>query len=320
MLTTRLASSADVPAVQALCQMQTARYHRADPRLPDSVVVSPWTILSAEGACWLAEAEGTLAGMVIAESEHWTPDSPFASVFPRRYLRLHLALADRADPAAILPLLLTCLAHNPATRPGLMLMMPGCDTTLTSVLTSQGFTPYHVIAHQPMPATLPDGPPVTARIRPAEWHDVNAVADLMMESWQFHAAYQPAIELSPLIRDGCRRQASQLLGDGYGRVLFVAEQEGEIVGFFAIGLSIQDPLTQPALFLRGQYGDIYEVGVRSDWRRKGIGTALYHVAWRWFADRGVSAMFVNYAPTNPLSSRFWPALGFDDTWINWWRP
>lgn len=327
-LTTRLASIADVPAVQALCQMQTARFHRADPRLPDQVILSSWWILPQDGACWLARADGALLGVVIAEAEHWTADSPYASVFPRRYLRLQLALADQADPAAILPLLLARAAPDqlmratgaPSSRPGLMVMTPACDAALSAVLTAEGFTPYHTIAHQPLPEALPTPPPVPARVRPAEWSDTNAVADLMVESWQFHALHQPAIELSPLIREGCRCQASQLLGDGYNQLLLVAEHGDEIIGFFAIGLSSQDPLTRPALFLRGQYGDIYEVGVRGDWRGRGIGTALYHAAWRWFTDRGVGAMFVNYAPTNPLSSRFWPGLGFVDAWINWWRP
>ncbi len=319
MLTTRLASIADVPAMQALCQMQTMRYHRTDPRLPDQVIFSAWWVLPQDGACWLAEDNGALLGMVIAEPEHWTPDSPFANIFPRRYLRLHLALADGVDPALALPPLLARTALGLADRPALMLMAPRCDAALSATLAAEGFTPYHVIAHQPLPETLP-ARPAAAAVRPAEWRDVGAVADLMAESWRFHAAYQPAIELSPYIREGCRRQASQFLGDGFNGVLFVAERDGESIGFFAIGLSIQDPLTRPALFRRGQYGDIYEVGVRGDQRRQGVGTALYHAAWRWFADRGVEAMYVNYAPTNPLSSRFWPGLGFIDAWINWWRP
>jgi ribosomal protein S18 acetylase RimI-like enzyme len=116
-----------------------------------------------------------------------------------------------------------------------------------------------------------------------------------------------------------RAAARQLGADRDDQRLLLAEQDGEVIAFFAIGLNIQQANTRHCLFMPGIYGDIFEVAVRENRRRGGVGTALFEAAWAWFAAQGTQAVFVNYAPTNPISSRFWPRLGFVDAWTNWWR-
>ncbi len=322
MLTIHLATMADVPALQSLNRQQTARLHRCDPRLPEESPLPAWLVLPEGGACWLADLEGEPLAALAVEPEAWEAESPFANVFPRRYLRMRLILGAEADPAVCVPPLLARADAWLDVVPtgGRMLLHPACDAAASAALRAEGFSAYHAIAHQPLTAGVPDDPPGAVEVRPADRFDVNVIADLMMESWQFHAAYQPAIQLSPHIREGCRRQTRSMIGDGLNQVMLVALVRGEIVGFFGIGLSIQDALARPALFTRGYYGDIYEVAVRADQRRQGTGRAMYAAARRWFAARDLEGIFVNYAPTNPLSSRFWPALGFVDAWINWWRP
>lgn len=320
--TIRMANTADGPALQRLGRRQAARLFHADPRLPDEVTLPIWLLLPEGGACWLAsDAAGDPLAALAAEREEWSPESPFANVFPRAYLRMRYFGGDAADPALIFPALLARADGwaGAGRDAGRMLLHPGCDTALGEALAAAGFTPYHTIAHQPLPEDVPDSPPADLEIRHATRYDVSAVAALMAESWQFHAAHQPAILLSESILEGCQRQTRFMLGDGVNRALLIALWQGEVVGFFSIGLSLQDALARPALFHKGYYGDIYEVGVRGDQRRRGIGRAMYAAAWRWFMERHVRGIFVNYAPTNPLSSQFWPALGFRDAWVNWWR-
>ena len=322
MLVTRPASLADVSAIQALAHQMTAHLHTCDPRLPAEISLPVWMIFIDGGACWLASHDGRPAGVLCAEPEVWYEDSPFANVFPRSYLRLRLSLDAGTDPQATLAILLAdALAWSGAAdTEGCLLMAPRADQALGTALEAVGFRPYHTIAAQPLhPLTAPPLPSGVT-IRRATRRDVLPVAGLMAESWRFHAAHQPAIRLSPQIIAGCEQQARQLATERDNQVLLLAERDGATVGFFGIGLSHQDPASRPSFFLRGWYGDIFEVAVRSDQRRGGIGTALFHAAWDWFAAQDVSAVFVNYAPTNPISSRFWPRLGFVDAWTNWWRP
>lgn len=322
MLKIRMATMVDATAIQHLHRQQTTRLFRQDARLPQQVMLPAWSILPDGGACWLAFAEETPLAALCVEPEHWPPESPFSNVFPRRYLRMRFFMGDDVSPADVLPALLTRTDGWLGSAPdaGRMLLHPGCDDALNAALRAEGFTTYHTIAHQIMPERVAVDHVPDLEIQAATKFDVNAVADLMMESWQFHAAHQPAIRIASSVREGCRRQTRHMLGDGVNQVMLVARWRGEIVGFFGIGLSAQDPLSRPALFAKGYYGDIYEVGVRGDQRRRGVGRAMFAAAWQWFKERHVQGIFVNYAPTNPLSSRFWPGLGFEDAWVNWWRP
>jgi GNAT superfamily N-acetyltransferase len=316
-----MAAAADKERIQALIQEQTVRHHALDSRLPAQASLSIWQTVPHSGTCWLVEDGRRLVGALGAEREYWPEDSPFANVFPRQYVRLRLYLTDSVPTGQVLDLLLDGVAGWPGalTLAGRMVMTPVCDEALSSALRVRGFEPYHTIASRPMTAPPDEIAPGDLVIRPARRADLLIVGALMAESWRFHATYQPAITLTDRLLEGCEQQAWQLSGDGMTQSLMVAERAGEVIVFFGIGLNTQEPDIHPALFAVGYYGDILEVAVRSDQRRQGIGQAMFRAAWRWFDERNVEGLLVNYAPTNPISSRFWPQLGFTDAWINWWR-
>lgn len=317
----------DAGQVQRLARAQATRHHAQDARLPERITLPPWLLFSIEAHCWLAHpARGPrqepLAALC-AERERWDAASPLANIFPRRYLRLRFFVADAASPADVLPPLLAAAdrAERRARSGGRMLLAPQCDAALAVALRRAGFAPYHVISAQPLydlpPGTSAAGAGVIVRL--ATQADLPVVARLMADSWRYHARHQSAIQLSRRLLDGCLMQARKLMGDGRARALLVAEQAGQVIGFFGIGTSLQDDALRPMLFADGLYGDIFEVAVRADRRRQGVGAALLRAAWNWFAARDVEAVFVNFAPTNPASSRFWPKHGFDPVWVNWWR-
>ncbi|MFC1959867.1 GNAT family N-acetyltransferase [Chloroflexota bacterium] len=321
MLTIDSATVAAVPGLQELAAVQTAHFHTSDPRLPVASHLPSWMILPPGGAGWLAYEDDCLIGALCAEPEFWPSESPFANVFPRDYLRLRLILDPAASAAATLPPLLDRLDgwFRGVNTPGRMLMLPARDAVLTAAMQAEGFTPYHVIAHQPLPEKFTGLSPSNIAIREADDGDIPVIVEMVAESWRFHARYQPAIEISAHLLPSCVRQTRQMLGDGQRQTILLAEIAGQTVGFFAIGISVQDSRARPALFRSGHYGDIYEVGVRTSYRRSGIGAALFQEACCWFRRQCVAGLFVNYAPTNPTSSRFWPKLGFADAWVNWWR-
>lgn len=321
MFATRVATTTDIEVIQHLADAQTRRIHALDARLPARLQLPSWLALPSTGTCWLAENGRRVVGALCAEYEHWPSESAFANVFPRRYLRLRAYLADDVPSSLALETLLGRADGWPEaiTLPGRMIMTPKCDESMAAALRELGFRSYHAIAHRLMDETPPpavDG----VVVRPAALADLTAVAELMAESWRFHARYQPAIVLSDSLLAGCEHQAWQMAGDGLTQLLLVAEVDGTVVGFFGAGMIYQEVEQRPALFATGHYGDIHEVAVRGDLRRRGVGQTMYRAAWQWIKARGADGVFVNYAPTNPLSSRFWPKLGFQDAWINWWRP
>ncbi len=321
MLSTRMATLADLAAIQALTRARTMHQHQLDPRLPEGLVLPVWLAFVDGGATWVAESDGRVVGVLCVEPEYWYEESAFANVFPRSYLRLRLYILPGVAEEPVAAGLIARADSWPGADEvdGMMLLAPCSDGALGDGLAAVGFAPYHTIAIQPMAWRPAAAPPDGVTIRAATRRDIGPVAGLMAESWRFHAAHQPAIRLSPCLLDGCEQQARQLGADRDDQRLLLAEQDGEVIAFFAIGLNIQQANTRPGLFMPGIYGDIFEVAVRENRRRGGVGTALFEAAWAWFAAQGTQAVFVNYAPTNPISSRFWPRLGFVDAWTNWWR-
>jgi GNAT superfamily N-acetyltransferase len=317
---TREAVLSDLSAIQAAARAQAAHWRTHDARLPRTLTLPRWVIFPDGGMCWLVQDGARPVGAVGVLREVWGEDSPFANVFPRQYVRLRLILVNGVEPHAALETCLECAAgwRGAFGVPGRMLTLPACAGEWAAVLKAAGFSPYHVIAHRPVDP-MPQAPAAAGvTVRLADWEDVPAVAVIMAESWRFHAAHQPAIQITPWLPEQCHQQAQQLIGDGYNSALLVAESGGEVIGFFGVALNYQDPAFRPAFFERGRYGDILEVAVRGDQRRRGVGAAMFRAAWQWFVERDVMAMFVNYAPTNPVSSRFWPKLGFVDAWVSWW--
>jgi GNAT superfamily N-acetyltransferase len=106
----------------------------------------------------------------------------------------------------------------------------------------------------------------------------------------------PARALQPLAAD----EAAAYLADP--SVLFwVAESEGRVLGF----------LTCLVLLYRAEPGRelmLYEIGVRRDARRRGIGRALVDVMTDWMRANGVSEVWLG--ADNPGAEAFYLACGF----------
>ena len=57
-----------------------------------------------------------------------------------------------------------------------------------------------------------------------------------------------------------------------------------------------------------------EVAVAEGLRGRGIGRRIFLAVEQWFRERGAQRLWLIYLPRNPLSSRFWPSLGFHPVW------
>jgi GNAT superfamily N-acetyltransferase len=61
---------------------------------------------------------------------------------------------------------------------------------------------------------------------------------------------------------------------------------------------------------RGRYTYLHEVIVRPEWRGKGVGRLLVQGVMDAYAALDVTGYTLYFSPFNPLSSTFWPHLGF----------
>ena len=85
-----------------------------------------------------------------------------------------------------------------------------------------------------------------------------------------------------------------------GQDALVAEEEGAVIGFL---LGFVSPQPEP-------YAYVHLVGIHPEYRRRGVGKALYEAFIARAKTRGATRMKVISAPGNDASERFHVAMGF----------
>jgi diamine N-acetyltransferase len=90
--------------------------------------------------------------------------------------------------------------------------------------------------------------------------------------------------------------------------LFVAEQEGKLVGF--VHVIIRDAPPLPILVPR-RYAIIDSIAVRKEYRGQGIGHALMAQAHDWATAKGATTVELNVYDFNKQAIAFYRSLGYE---------
>jgi ribosomal protein S18 acetylase RimI-like enzyme len=150
---------------------------------------------------------------------------------------------------------------------------------------------------------------MSAIIRRAERRDSEALGNLGAMLMRTHFAFDPQRFLPP----------GESPEKGYGRFLtsfidaeddrvFVAEEEGEIVGYVYAGL---EPLSWKEL--RGPAGFIHDVAVREESRQSGVAADLMQAALAWLREKRAPRCILWTATPNDAAQRLFRRLGFRET-------
>lgn len=152
-------------------------------------------------------------------------------------------------------------------------------------------------------------------IRKAEQRDLESLGRLGALLMRTHYALDEHRFLAPGA-DAERGYASFLASimDSADDVVFVAEENGDIVGYIYAAL---EPLSWKEL--RGPAGFIHDVVVIDQARRTGVGRQLMQVAIDWLAGRGAPRVILWTAASNQAAQRLFRRLGFRDTMLEMTR-
>ncbi|HEY4639730.1 MAG TPA: GNAT family N-acetyltransferase [Thermoanaerobaculia bacterium] len=148
-------------------------------------------------------------------------------------------------------------------------------------------------------------------IRRAEGRDVDVLGRLGAMLMQTHYGFDSRRFLAP--REGSEHGYAAFLGhmlDSPDDAIFVAEEDGEVVGYVYAGL---EPLSWKEL--RGPAGFVHDVAVLEDARRSGIATELMNVAIDWLREKGAPRVLLWSAAPNVHAQALFHRLGFRDTMI-----
>ena len=158
-------------------------------------------------------------------------------------------------------------------------------------------------------------PESLVRIRRATEADAPALGRLGALLMRTHYDFDPQRFLAP----GSNAES------GYGRflrgqlhdddaVVFVAERDGEVVGYVYAGL---EPLSWKEL--RDACGFIHDVAVAEPGRRSGAATALIEAAVDWLRQRGAPRVMLWTAQPNAAAQALFDRLGFRRTMVEMTR-
>ena len=91
--------------------------------------------------------------------------------------------------------------------------------------------------------------------------------------------------------------------DLFGELFFVAEQEGNLIGYVLGGVHLEDPTR----------GKLIRIGVFNGYQRKECGTKLTDMLFSRMREMGVKTVHLTVAETNLPAISFYKKLGFVQT-------
>jgi len=146
-------------------------------------------------------------------------------------------------------------------------------------------------------------------IRPASAHDIEELDEVIEEVDALHREQMPHILQKPHGPPRDREYMLELLADeSYG--VFVADAEGEILGFVQVAIRDTPPI--PILVPR-RIAAVENLAVRSGSRRMGIGRALMQRVERWAEELGATEIELNVYEFNQSAFSFYLSLGYVTT-------
>jgi len=184
------------------------------------------------------------------------------------------------------------------------------DAALLDAWFRLAFGSQHAHAIRPVPATpIPARPGLTVR---------RAVRDDIPVLAQLDVALPQHQGLSPVFASGTVPTVQESLDeweedfDDPEYTTFVAESNGIVIGS-SIGTSIEKSSAHTGLSRPDNCGFLGFAAVLPEARGLGAGRALGEAVLNWSAEMGYDSVVTDWRMTNLLSSRAWPALGFQQT-------
>jgi ribosomal protein S18 acetylase RimI-like enzyme len=141
-------------------------------------------------------------------------------------------------------------------------------------------------------------------IKIAEESHIPAIVELWKEFADYHRDIEPIYTRTGNASRLFREHIKKLMESEDSQVL-IALDKGEGVAY-----SIAQISKRPALFDQTEFGFISDLGVRSDYRRKGVGEQVLNKIFEWFKSRGIERVELLVLSENTAAVSFWKKHGF----------
>src|SRR5919206_273040 len=141
-------------------------------------------------------------------------------------------------------------------------------------------------------------------VRHGRRDDAGAAARLWVRSAEEHALYDSVYATAPDAEKVMRRFLADLSSSSHS-CLFVAEKEGEVIGFLSGELREGSPAFKPKT-----WAAIEDIYVLPNHRSLGVGHALFEACQKWAQKKGANGVSLQVAAGNVGARKFYEGLGF----------
>lgn len=191
-------------------------------------------------------------------------------------------------------------------------LVPATDRDLVQAWFRLGFGQQHAHAIRSVGTAvspLPDG----LSIRRAARDDIPLLAELDV-ALPFHQGQSPTFSAGvlPTVEESAADWESDF--DDPAFATFVAERDGSVIGS-AIGCALSKSSSHIGPARPDNAGFLGFAAVLPAARGYGAGRALGETILAWCGEAGFSSAVTDWRVTNLLSSRAWPALGFQESFL-----
>lgn len=194
---------------------------------------------------------------------------------------------------------------------------PSRDVDATRAFLDQGLVPLAVLAVRP-PAPAPD-PPEARGTAPSVRRASSADLDTCVALAMAEVAYSSLVGGS-VVRPHAEAVKRTALRDRLDRgdPVWLAESDGRAVGMLECGhTEVAFGTWLAGMLPAGRWGYVNCASVLPDARSSGTGRALVSAALPTIQPARARGTYLYYNPPNPLSSVFWPRLGYRPLWTLW---
>jgi len=143
-------------------------------------------------------------------------------------------------------------------------------------------------------------------VRPARPQEIDRVAALWSLITDHHAGLDPLFRMrrGPVAEGELRELLRALRRDPDAEILLF-EHAGTPAGLCIVRIDRAPPILEET-----ERAEISDVGVRPEWRRRGIARRLVLAAQDWVRERGVARIEIQVAAGNAEGQAFWRAMGY----------
>lgn len=145
-------------------------------------------------------------------------------------------------------------------------------------------------------------------IREATVEDVPAIYKLWDDLMELHAAWDSDFNRGPNAEQIYSDLLIRNINNKVGGLVLVAADGPDIVGF-----CMAQHNATIRLFQVTHYGEIVDFYISPEYRRHGLGTALYKTAEEWFKKQNITYMELKAYLYNGMSNPFWRKMGYNPT-------